>query len=435
MTTVRQYDGENAMARVLERESTMARMRQYDDDRATIRWRERDGENAIIRWRQFYYMASAVHMMLGLTDQDILYDPLPLYHTAGGIIGMGQAFLGGTTVVIKKKFSASEFWDDCWKYNCTPGLWRDFQTRFGVKMIGKFYGATEGNCNIMRYALKHQEDCNISETVISCGKDCNIMSDVTSHQLGIDCNISELVVKIFDGYVSKEATEKKVAMNVFKKGDMAFLTGAEGRADRVFYVYTAGTTGLPQAAIISHSRFYYMASAVHMMLGLTDQDILYDPLPLYHTAGGIIGMGQAFLGGTTVVIKKKFSASEFWDDCWKYNCTPGLWRDFQTRFGVKMIGKFYGATEGNCNIMRYALKHQEDCNISETVISCGKDCNIMSDVTSHQLGIDCNISELVVKIFDGYVSKEATEKKVAMNVFKKGDMAFLTGMLTVFGYC
>ncbi|KAH3803085.1 hypothetical protein DPMN_156785 [Dreissena polymorpha] len=33
--------------------------------------------------------------------------------------------------------------------------------------------------------------------------------------------------------------------------------------------------------------------------------------------------------------------------------------------------------------------------------------------------------------FDGYVSKEATNKKVAMNVFKKGDMAFLTGMLAV----
>ncbi|KAH3802805.1 hypothetical protein DPMN_156489 [Dreissena polymorpha] len=91
--------------------------------------------------------------------------------------------------------------------------------------------------------------------------------------------------------------------------------------DRVFYVYTSGTTGLPKAAIFSHSRFYYMASAVHRMLGLTDQDILYDPLPLYHTAEGIIGMGQAFLWGTTVVIKKKFSASGFWDDCLKYNCT------------------------------------------------------------------------------------------------------------------
>ena len=29
----------------------------------------------------------------------------------------------------------------------------------------------------------------------------------------------------FDGYVSKEASDKKVARDVFRKGDMAFLTG------------------------------------------------------------------------------------------------------------------------------------------------------------------------------------------------------------------
>ena len=27
-------------------------------------------------------------------------------------------------------------------------IWEDFQTRFGVKIMGEFYGATEGNCNI-----------------------------------------------------------------------------------------------------------------------------------------------------------------------------------------------------------------------------------------------------------------------------------------------
>ncbi|KAH3803076.1 long-chain fatty acid transport protein 1-like [Dreissena polymorpha] len=259
--------------------------------------------------------------------------------------------------------------------------------------------------------------------------------------------------------------------------------------DRVFYVYTSGTTGLPKAAIISHSRFYYMASAVHMMLGLTDQDILYDPLPLYHTAGGIIGMGQAFLWGTTVVIKKKFSASGFWDDCLKYNCTaaqyigeicrylmaqpfrttenqhrvrvmfgnglqPGLWHDFQTRFGVNKIGEFYGATEGNCNII----------NIDNTIGACGFTSMIapfMYPVTLIKVDEDNNImrdrngvcvrakpgepGELVGKIvagdplrqFDGYVSKEATDKKVAMNVFKKGDMAFLTGDVLImdeYGY-
>ena len=29
----------------------------------------------------------------------------------------------------------------------------------------------------------------------------------------------------FDGYVNKQATEKKTARDVFRKGDMAFLTG------------------------------------------------------------------------------------------------------------------------------------------------------------------------------------------------------------------
>ena len=73
---------------------------------------------------------------------DVLYDCLPLYHTAGtvgrpggggagtgdpspsppsagNIMGVGQCLLYGLTVVLRKKFSASRFWDDCVKYNCT----------------------------------------------------------------------------------------------------------------------------------------------------------------------------------------------------------------------------------------------------------------------------------------------------------------------------
>ena len=29
-----------------------------------------------------------------------------------------------------------------------PQIWRQFQERFGVGVIGEFYGATEGNCNV-----------------------------------------------------------------------------------------------------------------------------------------------------------------------------------------------------------------------------------------------------------------------------------------------
>lgn len=42
---------------------------------------------------------------------------------SGNIIGVGQCLLNGLTVVVKKKFSASRFWDDCIKYNCTVSHW------------------------------------------------------------------------------------------------------------------------------------------------------------------------------------------------------------------------------------------------------------------------------------------------------------------------
>jgi len=34
-------------------------------------------------------------------------------------MGVGQCLIHGLTVVIRKKFSASRFWDDCAKYRCT----------------------------------------------------------------------------------------------------------------------------------------------------------------------------------------------------------------------------------------------------------------------------------------------------------------------------
>lgn len=43
----------------------------------------------------------------------------PVSLSTGNIVGVGQCILHGMTVVIRKKFSASRFWDDCVKYNCT----------------------------------------------------------------------------------------------------------------------------------------------------------------------------------------------------------------------------------------------------------------------------------------------------------------------------
>lgn len=153
-------------------------------------------------------------------------------------------------------------------------------------------------------------------------------------------------------------------------------------ADRLFYIYTSGTTGLPKAAIVVHSRYVFLknhyqkkknkhlsSKLIHLMfiweslfsLTAITELLLLGILPfacalmtLSMTAclsitqqvcgaslqifndysftfkvwssfllfpGNIIGVGQCLIHGLTVVVKKKFSASRFWEDCIKYNCT------------------------------------------------------------------------------------------------------------------
>nr|XP_033780203.1 long-chain fatty acid transport protein 1 [Geotrypetes seraphini] len=262
------------------------------------------------------------------------------------------------------------------------------------------------------------------------------------------------------------------------------LCPTKGFSDRLFYIYTSGTTGLPKAAIVVQSRYYRIAAFGQYAFRMHQDDILYTSLPLYHSAGNIMGVGQCLLYGLTVVIRKKFSASRFWDDCVKYNCTviqyigevcryllnqpvrdaeiqhrvrlavgnglrPVIWEEFTRRFHIKQIGEFYGATECNCSI----------ANLDGKVGACGFNSRILPNVypirlvkvnedtmelirDAHGLCIPCRPGEpglLVGRInqhdplrrFDGYVNETATNKKIALNVFQKGDSVYLSGDVLV----
>ena len=55
----------------------------------------------------------------GLSGGDLrVYDPLPLYHSAGGVVGIGLMTVFGATVAIRRKFSVRNFWKDCVNYKC-----------------------------------------------------------------------------------------------------------------------------------------------------------------------------------------------------------------------------------------------------------------------------------------------------------------------------
>lgn len=97
-----------------------------------------------------------------------------------------------------------------------------------------------------------------------------------------------------------------------------------GHHDELLYIYTSGTTGLPKAAVITHSRYIYIAAAIHKVADFWDEDVFYSPLPLYHTACGCMAVGQMLIHGSTVIIRKKFSATAFFADCAKYNATVSI---------------------------------------------------------------------------------------------------------------
>lgn len=65
------------------------------------------------------FLAGAIHYQVGFSVKDRYYTPLPLYHTAGGTMSIGQAIVYGSSVVIRSKFSASNYFADIVKYKCT----------------------------------------------------------------------------------------------------------------------------------------------------------------------------------------------------------------------------------------------------------------------------------------------------------------------------
>lgn len=252
--------------------------------------------------------------------------------------------------------------------------------------------------------------------------------------------------------------------------------------DKAFYIYTSGTTGLPKAANISHMRLLHIMSAFQGAVNGKPDDRMYDVLPLYHSAGGIAALGPAFLAGGSVVVRSKFSAGEFWDDCHRYRPTlfqyigelcryllnapahpherdhalrvaignglrPEIWSRFQERFRIPRIMEFYGATEGNVGLINYDGKLGAIGRLPWYARSILKVRLIKYDIDKGtpvrgadgfcEETEDDEIGEAIGLIdpndprsrFDGYSSRTDTEKKILRNVFEQGDAWFRTGDL------
>jgi len=251
--------------------------------------------------------------------------------------------------------------------------------------------------------------------------------------------------------------------------------------DIALLIYTSGTTGLPKAAKITHMRAQlYMRG----FAGSTDgrpSDRLYNTLPLYHATGGLCAMGAALLNGSSVVLKRKFSASQFWDDVVEERCTmfvyigelgrylvnqpPGendrahrlrlafgnglaadVWRQFIDRFNIPEVLEFYGATEGNVSMFNFhgpvgacgRLPRYLRKRFNFRLVQFDEETQAPRRTASGRC-IEAPVGEIgecigrigsdVRSNYTGYADKRASERKVLHDVFEKGDAWFRTGDL------
>jgi len=250
--------------------------------------------------------------------------------------------------------------------------------------------------------------------------------------------------------------------------------------DVLLYIFTSGTTGLPKAAIITNARYMFFCAGTHFMTNMKSEDIIYNPLPLYHTAGGMVGMGQVLVFRCTAVTRSRFSASRYWAECEEHACTVAqyvgelcryllkqpantrhqvrlmfgngvraeVWTDFTSRFNIPVVAEFYGATESNANIVNFEGKPGA-CGFLSVLFPWALPIKLIRvDPATGQpvrgpdgLCVRCEpgeTGEFVGRIkrhdplsdFYGYAgNKKETDKKVVKDVFSKGDQGFLSGDL------
>jgi carnitine-CoA ligase len=91
--------------------------------------------------------------------------------------------------------------------------------------------------------------------------------------------------------------------------------------DVVSFMHTSGTTGVPKFCAQSHSYFLRLGRVFVDVMGLTRDDRLLAPLPLFHINPMGFGVVGCLTAGADLLSMTKFSASRFWPTVHEHGVT------------------------------------------------------------------------------------------------------------------
>lgn len=254
----------------------------------------------------------------------------------------------------------------------------------------------------------------------------------------------------------------------------------ERRTRDLALVYTSGTTGLPKACRLPHSRVLAAACLFGAPLyDFREGDKLLCALPLHHGSPLMLGLGACLVTRTPLVLERRFSASDFMAAARRSGATAMLyvgdvgrmllgtapssddrshslrlavgngmpaevWTDFQRRFGIAQVREFYAATESPVGILNLSGRVGSVGNLPRAWMFGLKLARI--DLETGELLRDSRgfvqecgpdePGELLVRarksglgVYHGYVDPEHTQARLVRSAFTEGVDSFRTGDL------
>ena len=215
-------------------------------------------------------------------------------------------------------------------------------------------------------------------------------------------------------------------------------------------MFTSGTTGRSKGVIKQHASDYFSGRTYNEVCGVTEDDIFYTCLPLFHSNAQVLNCYPAMIAGARIQVSARYSSTNFWREVTEcgatilntvsamnyflWNTPPGeydrahkvtrimampapkdIYYDFKERFGIRWH-EGYGLTEtGMVTYVPPGIEKPGSCGMASpgfevSVVEPGTDRPVPSG-TSGEIVVDMKLPNIVMRAYAGMPEKTAEDFK------------------------